>query len=288
MIPMKEIIAWRQHAPWANDAWVEQDYLLTASMRAIFSDEFLAGQVAMRGGTALHKVHLSPAARYSEDIDLVIVGDRHEDHIKKALKRVLEPILGRPKINVAGEFMLAVRNLLKPSRVIRQEYYFNPTSKPQVELKVKIEANCNERAPFYEIVDLNYAVPQGLALDSFQIRSYDIDEMLGTKMRALFQRDQCRDLFDLWWAFTQPTAFSPPNPVRIIEAFQHYMHQEDKVITADEFSDDLDAKMNNPAFLSDMDGLLRHDLVPFDAGAAAAFVKDNLLSLLNAHKTGYS
>jgi len=27
----------------------------------------------MRGGTVLHKAHLAPAARYSEDIDLVLV-----------------------------------------------------------------------------------------------------------------------------------------------------------------------------------------------------------------------
>ena len=40
---------------------------------AIFSDEFLASQLAFRGGTALHKLYLSPQPRYSEDIDLVQV-----------------------------------------------------------------------------------------------------------------------------------------------------------------------------------------------------------------------
>lgn len=39
----------------------------------------------MRGGTVLHKVHLAPAARYSQDIDLVAVGERPEEHIRKAL-----------------------------------------------------------------------------------------------------------------------------------------------------------------------------------------------------------
>lgn len=34
-------------------------------------DKFLSKQVAMRGGTVLHKGHLAPASRYSEDIDLV-------------------------------------------------------------------------------------------------------------------------------------------------------------------------------------------------------------------------
>jgi predicted nucleotidyltransferase component of viral defense system len=71
---------------------VEQDYLLCRAVAAIFKDEFLPTQVAMRGGTVLHKGHLAPASRYSEDIDLVLVGDRPSSHIKKALTRVLWPV----------------------------------------------------------------------------------------------------------------------------------------------------------------------------------------------------
>jgi predicted nucleotidyltransferase component of viral defense system len=48
----------------------------------------------MRGGTLLHKVHLAPPARYSEDIDLVVFRKRPEDHIRKALMRVLLDVLG--------------------------------------------------------------------------------------------------------------------------------------------------------------------------------------------------
>ena len=92
----QEIIAWRKCAAWATDAQVEQDLLLTQAMVAIFRDPFLFGQVAMRGGTALHKLHLAPAARYLEDIDLVLVGSRPVAHVERALVRVLEPLLGKP------------------------------------------------------------------------------------------------------------------------------------------------------------------------------------------------
>ena len=59
-----------------SDVKVEQDYLLCRALEAIFEDRFLASQVAMRGGTVLHKGRLAPATRYSEDIDLVLVGER--------------------------------------------------------------------------------------------------------------------------------------------------------------------------------------------------------------------
>ncbi len=71
MIPQADIIAWRRVAPWADDAMVEQDLVLSRAVVEIFSDAALAQAFAFRGGTALHKVVLAPPSRYSEDIDLV-------------------------------------------------------------------------------------------------------------------------------------------------------------------------------------------------------------------------
>ncbi len=79
----RDIIAHQSEVPWPNQRQVEQDLLLCRAITALFNDDFLNKQIAMRGGTLLHKVHLAPASRYSEDIDLVIVGDRPEEHIAR-------------------------------------------------------------------------------------------------------------------------------------------------------------------------------------------------------------
>ena len=50
---------------------MEQDLIISRALIAIFSDGFLKENLAFRGGTALHKLYLNPAPRYSEDIDLV-------------------------------------------------------------------------------------------------------------------------------------------------------------------------------------------------------------------------
>lgn len=130
MIPLRDIIAWQAQAPWPRQEQVEQDYLLTQAMGLIFSDRFLSAQVAMRGGTVLHKVHLAPAARYSEDIDLVQIGDRPPAHIARALIRVLSPLLGPPRQNAVEFVTLTIRNMVQKSKIIRQEYEFQPTSAP--------------------------------------------------------------------------------------------------------------------------------------------------------------
>jgi len=74
-ITRQDILAHTQSVPWSTPYQVEQDLLLCKTMAAIFNDDFLSTQIAMRGGTLLHKVYLTPASRYSEDIDLVSCGE---------------------------------------------------------------------------------------------------------------------------------------------------------------------------------------------------------------------
>src|SRR5882757_3594641 len=99
MIPLtrQDVLAHQAVVPWPALYQIEQDLQLCRAMVAIFNDKFLKDEVAMRGGTVLHKIHLAPASRYSEDIDLVAVGERPKEHIRAALKRVLEPVLGRER-----------------------------------------------------------------------------------------------------------------------------------------------------------------------------------------------
>ena len=75
-ITRQDILAHQTVVPWSTQHQVEQDLLLCRTMVALFDDAFLSSQIAMRGGTLLHKVHLAPPSRYSEDIDLVVEPSR--------------------------------------------------------------------------------------------------------------------------------------------------------------------------------------------------------------------
>jgi hypothetical protein len=73
MINRTAIQQWSEHAPWIDNAQIEQDLNMCRALVSIFSNEFLSSQLAFRGGTALHKLYLSPQPQYSEDIDLVLI-----------------------------------------------------------------------------------------------------------------------------------------------------------------------------------------------------------------------
>lgn len=278
-ITRQDVLAHQAVVPWAAQYQVEQDLLLCRAMVALFDDKFLSSQIAMRGGTLLHKVHLAPPARYSEDIDLVVVGARPPDHIRRAIRRVLTDVLGAPKASVWDTLALAIRNTVKPSRVLRMTYSARSIIEPNRMLEIVVEANVTERNPHRAVVEMPFSFPFRDKPVQTRIKGFDIHEMLGTKMRAMFQRKRGRDLFDLYWALTKsPTSV---DPAAIIASFEHYLKQEGTKAGRAEFIGILDGHLKDRGFCSDMLPLLRADIT-YDPQSAGKYLKTHLLNLLPA------
>jgi len=276
-ITRQDILAHQTVVPWSAQYQVEQDLLLCRAMVALFDDDFLSSQIAMRGGTLLHKVHLAPASRYSEDIDLVVVGDRPEDHVRLAIRRVLADVLGTPKASVWGTLELAIRNAFQPSRILRMTYSLPSIIEPGRMLDIVVEANVTERTPHRAVVEIPFSFPFRDKPVQTRIKGYDIHEMLGTKMRAMFQRKRGRDLFDLYWALTKsPT---PVDPSAIIESFQHYLKQGKTTAGRAEFLEILEGHLRDRGFCSDMAPLARTGIT-YNPQTAGKYIKANLLKLL--------
>lgn len=279
------LTAWQTHAPWPKRSQIEQDLRLSRGVAAIFTDEVLRSHLAMRGGTVLHKAHLAPAARYSEDIDLVLTKAMDTAALEKNLLRVLTPILGTPAPSIFQDAWLALRNASKRSKILSIKFKFIPIGLSRNEI-IKVDINLNEHAALYPLVNVNFqSLDEEGELVTAQAISYDINEMLGTKTRALMQRQQGRDLFDLWFAWSQSQAGVTPYTVdgkRAMEAFEWYLANEDTAMGIEEAGQLLDQRLRNPAFRQDMDTLLRPGLPRFDVDAAAPIVRNVFLAHLVA------
>ncbi|CAM3860960.1 nucleotidyltransferase AbiEii toxin of type IV toxin-antitoxin system [Kerstersia gyiorum] len=276
MMQQSHLTAWQAYAPWPKRSQIEQDLRLSQGVTAIFRDDVLSQHLAMRGGTVLHKAHLAPAARYSEDIDLVLVKAMDTDTLDRHLRRVLSPVLGQPSDSLIADAWLAIRNVLRPSRILRTAYKFIPLGL-QREETIKVEVNLNESASLYPLVQVELDT---LDEDGEPVRatahSYDINEMLGTKTRALMQREQGRDLFDLAHAWQLSVAGSTPYEVdgaKAMQAFTWYLEKEGTHLGAEEANALLDARLRKPGFRRDMETLLRPGMPQFDVDAAAVTVR---------------
>ena len=99
--------------------------------------------------------------------------------------------------------------------------------------------------------------------------------MLGTKLRALYQRRKGRDLFDLWDALTGTTVAAD----RVVEAFQRYMKEEGHGISWAEFEQNLALKLEDNRYTGDVSPLLA-PAIAWDARVAASVVHRELLTRL--------
>lgn len=184
MIPKPVINKWRGSAPWPLDSQVEQDLIISRALVEIFNHPVLKKNLAFRGGTALHKLIFPKPLRYSEDIDLNRLkrspGGVIIDAVKKAMSDMFE---NKPKVK-------QTKNSLK--------IVYSYTSTDQREQKLKIEINVRETLPQKPLIEIPYSVKSEYFEGQTLIQAFNKEEMIGTKVRALYQRNKGRDLFDLY------------------------------------------------------------------------------------------
>jgi predicted nucleotidyltransferase component of viral defense system len=240
VIPLDYITEWRLRAPWPSDLLVEQDLVISRALVEIFQQEVVASTMAFRGGTALHKIHLREAARYSEDIDLVQIERGPIGPAIDAIRSVLDPWLGAPKRDVGGLGATLT-------------YRFPSSGRPTSPLRLKVEINCREHVPAALGGEVHpFVVESRWFAGQAQVRTFELSELLGTKLRALYQRRKGRDLFDIGLALRETGA----DPARIVVAFERYMRAEGHSVSRREFESNLTEKLGNPDFIEDVAPLL--------------------------------
>ncbi len=262
MIPRDYITEWRSEAPWVQDIQVEQDLVICRALVEIFSNPVLAEALAFRGGTALYKLYLKPAARYSEDIDLVQMRTEPAGPVMNALRSVLDPWLGAPRWKqTEGRVTFA--------------YRFASEDAPPINMKLKVEINSREHFAVHGFKHVPFSVASRWFEGRCEIPTYELDELLGTKLRALYQRKKGRDLFDLATALGQGGV----DPARIVETFAAYMGHDGHSVTRALFEQNMHQKRTDPQFTADIGPLLASGY-SWDFAAAAALVQTALIERL--------
>ena len=242
MIPEFAIREWGEQVPWTETEQVEQDLLICRALTEIYKAPYLASHLAFRGGTALHKLFPSPQPRYSEDIDLVQV---KAEPIKETYDRIREALsfLGEPKVKQKKHNNTLIFRL--ESEII-----------PVVPIHLKVEINCKEHFNVLPMQEVPFSVSNKWYNGECHVLTYQLDELVGTKLRALYQRRKGRDLYDLYKALT----LSDVNIAHVLACYQKYMEfVVDHVPTYKEFIINMEDKMQDDEFLGDTKQLLRPD-----------------------------
>lgn len=260
MIPKNFIEQWRNVVKWRTLPQIEQDLVISRALVDLYNEPYIKDALVFRGGTALNKLFLRPPARYSEDIDFV---QKRPESIGKtidAIRELLKPWLGDPKWKITE----------RSAKLIYQYESIN-----KLPTKLKIEINTTEHFQVLPLCLEKLEVQSEWFNGSADIITYEIDELMAIKLRALYQRRKGRDLFDVWYVTKQKLI----NLDRVIEIFSKYSTNDNTNIRGDEFFKNLALKKNHPDFQSEMTALLPKEL-NWNFEEAYQFVLDKVISKL--------
>lgn len=254
MIPIIYIIEWQRQVPWPTRLQVEQDLIITRALIAIYSDPLLQKSLAFRGGTALNKIILNPARRYSEDIDLVQITAGPIGPILTRLKEVLNPWLGKPKNTDISSICATILYRVK--------------SEEGIDINLKIEINTREHFNVLGFHEYSFVSSSSWFPGTATIVSYKPEELIGTKLRAFYQRKKGRDLYDLHMALTTLPDLQHD---KVIQCFKEYMKKEGNSVSKKDFLANIEEKLKHKEFREDITLLLAEGAI-FDHDVACQLV----------------
>ncbi|MGD1011363.1 MAG: nucleotidyl transferase AbiEii/AbiGii toxin family protein [Acidimicrobiales bacterium] len=259
MIPQANIVEWSNKVPWPTIEQVEQDLLLSRLIVEIAEDPYLSKELAFRGGTCLHKLHIVPGLRYSEDLDYV---RRTADGIGDVFDalRAIGDRLGMDGHTARGAH---------PKVYLRA-----PFESGSGTMRIKIEVNTHERSPARELIRHPFTVKSAWYEGAADVLTFSREELVATKLRALYQRLKGRDLFDLWLALDRLRL----DPSEIVASFAPYRPETYSAVLAER---NLREKLGRPAFRDDLTPLVRAIPKDYDMMMAGELVIAELFSKLD-------
>jgi predicted nucleotidyltransferase component of viral defense system len=260
MIPKNFVEQWRNSVKWRTLPQIEQDLVISRALVDLYNEPYIKDALVFRGGTALNKLFLKPPARYSEDIDFV---QKRSEPIGKtidAIRELLKSWLGDPKWKIT-------------ERSAKLIYTYESINK--LPTKLKIEINTTEHFQVLPLHLEKFDVKSEWFNGSADVITYEIDELMATKLRALYQRRKGRDLFDIWYVVKQDIV----DLDRVFETFSKYCANDRTNIRGEEFLKNLALKKDHPDFRSDMSVLLPIEL-NWNFDDAYQFVLNNVINHL--------
>lgn len=255
MIYLNAITEWGRTHPWASEEQIEQDLLLARAVCEIASNDYLSKELVFRGGTAISKLYTDTAYRYSEDLDYVRTTTGSIGPLLTALRDIGESL----------GFTVATKVSQFP------KVYWKTTARNGLPLRIKIEVNTHERESALPLVNRNLVVSSQWWSGHASVQTYQLPELVASKLRALYQRSKGRDLFDIWLALKHLKV----NPDEVIEAFPLYRPEK---YTANLAISNLNEKLESRVFRADLDSLARVQPIWYDIDNAGELVVESLLS----------
>ena len=174
--------------------YAEKNYVNSWILWALYTSPY-GDNLLFKGGTALSKLYFPETWRYSEDLDFGVEGEYHGT--KSELRDVLEDAARASGIDFEVTKHRELQKEAYPTHYVDIDIQYNAVlgHKNTTSLDVMIDeyvafASVGHRHSYEDVPE-------------FEVTAYSLEEVFAEKLRALYQRSQARDYYDLYRMLTE-------------------------------------------------------------------------------------
>lgn len=183
MLSKEEIIKLKSSLGF-NLGQLEKDYL--QHLFLLFLSRHLKNELVFKGGTALQKAH--GLNRFSEDLDFTLNMEMNLDELIGKIKKDIE------NFGFKAEYKVLSSKISKCYRLRIKGPLYDGTERSIASLRIEISL----RKDIFLEPDAKEIIPAYADLQPYIVLIMNAEEILAEKIRAIFQREKARDVYDLW------------------------------------------------------------------------------------------
>jgi len=186
----------------------EKEVTLTFLLQ-LFSERGLLDRLAFKGGTCLRKIHLGSQGRFSTDLDFTGLEEHdHEDVVLQMMAAFEEPFHGI-QFEIPDDAYYETDDGMSwgVNPIYRHEWNQSGLN----EVKLQISRRETPTLPTEVLPQVEQSYFRFLPFAPADIRCLALPEILAEKIRACYQRNKARDIYDLGMFATRPL---PQNLIR--------------------------------------------------------------------------
>jgi predicted nucleotidyltransferase component of viral defense system len=179
----------------------EKEVVLTFLLQ-LLSERGILNRLAFKGGTCLRKMYIGSQGRFSTDLDFTGTEEHdHEDVILEMMEAFQQPLLGIQFTIPDGSYYETQDGL---SWGVNPTYSHDWNASGVSEVKLQISRRETPTLPTVRLAQIEQSYFKLLPFVPSEIICLALPEILAEKIRACYQRNKARDIYDLGVSATRP------------------------------------------------------------------------------------
>jgi predicted nucleotidyltransferase component of viral defense system len=179
----------------------EKEVVLTFLLQ-LLSERGILRRVAFKGGTCLRKIFLGSQGRFSTDLDFTGIEDHDREEVILDMMQAFEQPFHGIQFSIPDESYYETQDGL--SWGVNPVYFHDWNVSGVSEVKLQISRRETPTLPTEYLPQLEQSYFRQMPFTPAEIMCLALPEILAEKIRACYQRNKPRDIYDLGMFATRP------------------------------------------------------------------------------------